>query len=73
MSSRGQMGATDLLAQLLASLSQRSDPAGEGIGAGEFVAAQSGVSCEIHLPSGDRYVVVVQWIGDRESDEASSA
>lgn len=62
---RGQLGATQLLAQLLASI---DDPHDDGIGVDEMVGAQSGVSATVHMPSGDRYVVVVQWIGDRESD-----
>ncbi len=67
--SGGQMGATNLLAQLLASLSQHNDPTGEGIGVGAMAAARAGVSAEVHLPSGDRYLVVVQWIGDDEGDD----
>ena len=61
--STGQMGSTQLLAQLLASI---EDPHDVGVGAGEIVAAKSGVSAQIHMPSGDRYIIVVQWIGDQE-------
>jgi len=63
----GQMGATQLLAQLLASI---EDPHDDGIAVDDIVGAQSGVSATVHMPSGDRYVVVVQWIGDREGDDA---
>jgi hypothetical protein len=59
------MGATQLLAQLLASI---DDPHDEGIAVDDIVGAQSGVSAEVTLPGGDRYVVVVQWIGDREAE-----
>jgi len=62
--STGQFGATQLLAQLLASI---PDPTDAGVGVSEIVAAQSGVSAEVDMPSGDRFVVVVQWIGDGEA------
>lgn len=59
-----QMGSIQLLAQLLASI---RDPHDDGVGVGEIVGGQAGVSAEVSLPSGDRYIVVVQWIGDREA------
>lgn len=52
----GQMKATELLTGLIASA--RQDVSG-----GNFVGAEGGISCEL-----DRFVVVVQWIGDREAD-----
>lgn len=60
----GQLGATQLLAQLLASI---PDPHDDGIALSEITAAQAGVSAEVNLPTGDRYIVVVQWIGDDEA------
>lgn len=57
----GQMKATELLTGLIASA--RQDVSG-----GNFVGAEGGISCELELETGDRFVVVVQWIGDREAD-----
>lgn len=60
--SRGQMGAIQLLAQMLATI---EDPSGVGVGA-EMAELEGGVESLVHLPSGDRYRVTVQWEGDRE-------
>lgn len=62
---RGQLGATQLLAQMLATV---ADPAGVGVGA-EIMEVENGVEALVHMPSGDRYRVVVQWAGDREEQE----
>lgn len=58
----GQLGATQLLAQMLATI---SDPHGAGVGV-ELTEVEHGVSALVHMPSGDRYRVIVQWDGDRE-------
>jgi hypothetical protein len=59
------MGAMQLLAQMLATI---DDPAGVGVGA-EMTELEGGVASVVHLPSGDRYRVIVQWDGDREGGE----
>lgn len=64
---RGQMGAIQLLTQMLATI---PDPAEVGIGA-EITELEGGVASVVHMPSGDRYRVTVQWDGDRE--EATDA
>lgn len=64
----GQLGATQLLAQLLATI---EDPHGLGVGAGDFTSVDGGVSATVHLPSGDRYAVAVQWRGDEEADNGA--
>lgn len=56
-------GATTLLAGMLATI---PDPGGSGVGAGEFEELTNGVAATIHVPSGDRYRVTVEWIGDEE-------
>jgi hypothetical protein len=59
------MGATALLAGAITAV---SDPTGEGIGAGDFETLEHGVAATIHAPSGDRYRISVEWLGDRESE-----
>lgn len=59
---RGQMGATQLLAQLLASI---PDPHGDGVG-GDIREIPNGVEIEVTMPTGDLYRVAVEWLGDRE-------
>lgn len=49
----GQAGATQLLAQLMASIEA-------DLSADAFEALDGGVACVIHLESGDRYRVLVQ-------------
>jgi hypothetical protein len=61
----GQLGATQLLAQLIASI---EDPHDHGIAIGEMESIEGGVVAELALPSGDRFAVSVQWVGDREAD-----
>lgn len=63
--SRGQIGAMQLLAQMLATV---PDPNGTGVGA-EISELEGGVASVVHLPSGDRYRVTVQWDGDREGGD----
>lgn len=62
----GQLKATELLARLLVELG-RDDVYSAGVGVGETAAAQGGIAATVELPSSDRFVVVVQWLGDRES------
>lgn len=62
--STGQDGAINLLAQLLAALSTVHDE----ISMDEIASSPSGVSAKVFLPSGDTYIVVVQWVGDREGE-----
>lgn len=66
---QGAMGATRLLAGLLASAGEMFDRYGDGIGASPAAIA-NGVASEVQLPSGDRYAVIVQWLGDREGEAA---
>lgn len=60
------LGATQLLAGAIVAV---SDVAGDGVGAGDFETLEHGVAATIHAPSGDRYRISVEWIGDRESEE----
>ena len=63
------MGAIDLLARLIASTSTVGvDPLSFGTAASVESQGDHGVSAELELPSGDRYRVVVEWLGDREGD-----
>lgn len=60
--SRGQLGAIELLARMMAAV---DDPHGVGVGA-EITELEGGVAAIVHAPSGDRYRVTVQWDGDQE-------
>ena len=64
-----RLGATDLLARLLATT---PDPFGLGTAASIEPLGEHGVRSEIELPTGDRYRVSVEWIGDREAASADS-
>ena len=64
----GQLGATNLLAKLLASFDEAFDPEGAGIGADVIGGIPNGVKAEIQLPSGDRYRIAIEWLGDNESE-----
>ena len=61
---KGQIGANQLLAQLLTTI---PDPGGDGIGVNHISEVEGGVAAEVRLPSGDKYLVIVQWSGDQEA------
>lgn len=55
----GTTGSVELLAKLMATV-------GDNLGADDFQALDGGVACTLYLESGDRYRVIVQWVGDNE-------
>lgn len=67
-SSAGARGAVGVLAAAIGGLSMSHDPNGEGIGADSIAETENGATCELLLPSGDRFRIVVEWLGDREAD-----
>ena len=60
-----RLGATNLLAAAIAS---SSDPFSIGTAASIEEHGEHGIEAVVTMPSGDRYRVVVEWVGDRESD-----
>lgn len=63
-----KMGAIQLVAQLIATV---TDPHDVGVGGADFGGTELGASCVLVMPSGDRYRVSVEWVGDRETEEVS--
>lgn len=63
MISPGVMGAAEILAGACAQLSAKYDE----LGADGIREIENGVEAELHLPTGDRYRIVVEWLGDREA------
>jgi len=58
--STGENGAISLLALLIASIRDE-------VGAAEITGTANGVAATLVLPSGDRYRVTVDWLGDNEA------
>lgn len=59
----GVMGASEILAGALAQLSTKYDE----LSARGIVDVERGVEAEVELPTGDRYLIRVEWLGDDEA------
>lgn len=62
----GMLGATQLLGLMISAI---PDPHDVGIGGDDFEAIEGGMAMTVFSPSGDRYRVSVQWVGDAESNQ----
>lgn len=58
----GQLGASELLAKMLADLSAGEH---EEVGCGQIVSLPNGVMADIHTPK-DSWRVQIEWLGDHE-------
>jgi len=66
-------GALDLLAHMMMGVSEKYERHGlpedePSLSVSQFFDIDKGVGAEIILPTGDKYVVVIKWSGDRESE-----
>jgi len=57
-------GAIELGAMIIAGIGQYKNMDAD---ASDFEELPNGVAMTVGLPSGDRYRVIVEWIGDNES------
>lgn len=59
----GQRSASNVLAALVSGLTTEHD----AVSLDEITMTPAGLRAKVFLPSGDTFVVTVEWAGDRES------
>lgn len=68
MIEKGYAGATTLLAGAFVAASLEHDT----VAGDDFEAVPGGISAVVCMPSGDRYRVTVEWIGDNEAERGTA-